>query len=108
MEIAEEGLASEDPQPEDIFLPVVPDGEGRRLLRYRLRSDVLHAYSFKAILARFHLAFGFDQGRQVSFVVELQAKDMLRKRYEFDLIVSGVRSGQVIQPARVLTVDIPA
>ena len=108
MEVVDRGFACEDPQPEDVFLPVVQDEEGRRLLRYRIRSYVLHAYSWKSLLAQFHLAFGFDQGRQVSFVVDLQAKDMLRKRYEFEVNVSGLQSGQVVQPARVLTIDTPA
>ena len=104
MEVVDGNFTSEDPQPEDVFLPIVKDEDGRRLLRYRIRSYVLHAHSWKSLVARFHLAFEFDKGRQVAFVADLQAKDMLRKRYEFEINVSGLQSGQVVQPVRVLTI----
>ncbi len=99
----------EDPQPADLVLPPVFDQEGRRLQRYRLRSDVMHAYSYKSLLVSFQIAREYAQGRLAAFAIELQAKDMLRKRYEFEVVLDfPYRRDQLVEPAWVESPGLPA
>lgn len=78
-------LHSTDPHPGDTFLPVFQDASSRKVLRYRLRSDVLHAYEQKTFEGRFHIQLDADASRRIPLSLELQAKDMLRTQYEYEV-----------------------
>jgi hypothetical protein len=102
-----DGLQPADPQPGDFTFPVAVDEEGRSLQRYRLRADVLHAHEWKALEGELHYSRSMDwRGpRTFTMVVDLQAKDMLRRRYKFVVPVGMGLSRQMVEPVGIQTID---
>jgi hypothetical protein len=101
-----DGLHAADAQSGDSTLPAISDSEGRSLLRYRLRGDVLHAFEWKALEGQFRYSRSMDYTgpRNFSMTVELQAKDMLRRRYEFDVPLGMGLTQQTVEPVRTSTI----
>jgi len=97
------GLQPIDLQPGDFTLPVVTDAQGRSLQRYRLRSDVLHAHEWKGLegMLRYDRSMDWRGPRTFTMNIDLQAKDMLRRRYEFVVSVGLGRPELVVEPVRV-------
>jgi hypothetical protein len=96
-----EDIQVADPQDGDVIISTVRDTTGQYLMRYRLRHDVLHAYEWKRLLCVFRADIPSHEQYVVDLVVELQAKDMLRRRYEFTLDLCGQGGGSDLRPAQV-------
>ena len=103
------GLQPMDPQPGDFTLTIVTDEHRCSLQRYRLQREVLHAYEWKALEGdvRYSRSLDWRGPRTFPVAIDVQAKDMLRRRYEFVVDISMGQRGQVIEPTRILTIDSP-
>jgi hypothetical protein len=83
METANPGLAVEDSQAGDIFLNPVAETDWKVAYRYRLTGWVLHAYSSKVFRCSYRVRKAASGERYFRVQIDLQAKDMLLRRYDF-------------------------
>jgi hypothetical protein len=107
VEAINDGFHPADPQPLDSMWPPVKDEDRRSLFRYRLRSDVLHAYEWKTLEGQFQFAESLEstRRRKFSMMVDLQAKDMLRRRCFFTCHVGFGSKGGTVEQTEVQTLD---
>jgi hypothetical protein len=94
-----DGIWIEDRQPGDTLIPLVRDRERRPLWRYRLSGFVLHAYEWKSFESRLRVSWPPLEHKVCSIKIVLQAKDMLRRVYEYNLDLIA-QPGEPLTPSR--------
>jgi len=83
METADPGLGVRISQPGDSFLNPVPHTHWKVVYGYRLTGWVLHAYSSKVFQCSYRVRKSPSDEPYFDMQIDLQAKDMLLRRYDF-------------------------
>lgn len=98
METANPGLGVKDSQPGDSLLNAVVGTDGRVVYRYRLTGWVLHAYSSKVFRCFYRVRKAGSDEPYFGVQIDLQAKDMLVRRYDFRLDLSRRYRSETLEP----------
>jgi hypothetical protein len=85
METANPGLSVRISQPGDSFLNPVAHTDWKVVYGYRLTGWVLHAYSSKVFQCSYRVRKAAGDEPYFGVQIDLQAKDMLLRRYDFRL-----------------------